>query len=91
MLLGPDHLGRCWRRARCSSRSAWWCSAWRSAWSAPTCRPGQQRFTFGIPELSDGIGFVAIAMGMFGIAEIILNLERPEARSVLKTKVGSLC
>ena len=42
---------------------------------------GQQRFTFGVPELSDGIGFVAIAMGMFGIAEIILNLERPEARS----------
>ena len=51
---------------------------------------GQQRFTFGIPELSDGIGFVALAMGMFGIAEIILNLERPEARSVLRTKVGSL-
>lgn len=51
---------------------------------------GQQRFTFGIPELSDGIGFVAVAMGMFGIAEIILNLERPEARSVLRTKVGSL-
>ena len=51
---------------------------------------GQQRFTFGIPELSDGIGFVAIAMGMFGIAEIILNLERPEAREALKTKVGSL-
>ena len=51
---------------------------------------GQQRFTFGIPELSDGIGFVSVAMGMFGIAEIILNLERPEARSVLKTKVGSL-
>ena len=51
---------------------------------------GQQRFTFGIPELSDGISFVALAMGMFGIAEIILNLERPEARSVLKTKVDSL-
>jgi TctA family transporter len=51
---------------------------------------GQQRFTFGVPELSDGIGFVALAMGMFGIAEIILNLERPEARSVLRTKVGSL-
>ncbi len=51
---------------------------------------GQQRFTFGIPELSDGIGFVPIAMGMFGIAEIILNLERPESRTVLKTKVGQL-
>jgi putative tricarboxylic transport membrane protein len=51
---------------------------------------GQQRFTFGVPELSDGLGFVAIAMGMFGIAEIILNLERPESRSVLTHKVGSL-
>lgn len=51
---------------------------------------GQQRFTFGVPELSDGIGFVPVAMGMFGIAEIILNLERPESRSVLTTKVGSL-
>jgi len=51
---------------------------------------GQQRFTFGVPELSDGIGFVAVAMGMFGIAEIVLNLERPEARNVLAAKVGSL-
>jgi TctA family transporter len=51
---------------------------------------GQQRFTFGVPELSDGISFVAIAMGMFGIAEIIMNLEKPEAREVLSTKVGSL-
>jgi TctA family transporter len=51
---------------------------------------GQQRFTFGIPELSDGIGFVTIAMGMFGIAEIILNLERPESRNALSAKVGSL-
>jgi len=51
---------------------------------------GQQRFTFGVPELSDGIGFVSVAMGMFGISEIILNLERPESRSVLTHKVGSL-
>ena len=51
---------------------------------------GQQRFTFGIPELSDGVGFVSIAMGMFGISEIILNLERPESRSVMSGKVGSL-
>ena len=51
---------------------------------------GQQRFTFGIPELSDGIGFAAVAMGMFGIAEIILNLEKPEARNVLSAKIGKL-
>ena len=37
---------------------------------------GAQRFTFGIRELMDGIGFVTVAMGMFGIGEIILNLER---------------
>ncbi|MFT8247068.1 tripartite tricarboxylate transporter permease [Roseomonas sp. BN140053] len=51
---------------------------------------GQQRFTFGVPELSDGLGFVSIAMGMFGVAEIILNLDNPESRSVLSSKVGSL-
>jgi putative tricarboxylic transport membrane protein len=51
---------------------------------------GQQRFTFGVPELSDGLGFVSIAMGIFGIGEIILNLERPEARVVMSGKVGSL-
>jgi TctA family transporter len=51
---------------------------------------GVERFAFGVTELSDGIGFVPVAMGMFGIAEIILNLERPESRSVLTTKVDSL-
>ncbi len=51
---------------------------------------GQQRFTFGIPELSDGVGFVSMAMGMFGIAEIVLNLERPESRNVMSGKVGKL-
>ena len=46
---------------------------------------GAQRFTFGIRELMDGIGFVTVAMGMFGIGEIILNLEREgtAARKVL--------
>ncbi|MSP00442.1 MAG: tripartite tricarboxylate transporter permease [Acetobacteraceae bacterium] len=37
---------------------------------------GQGRFTFGIPELSDGIGFVTVSLGLFGIAEIVTNLER---------------
>jgi putative tricarboxylic transport membrane protein len=37
---------------------------------------GQQRFTFGVPELSDGIGFVPLAMGLFAIAEIAIQLER---------------
>ena len=42
---------------------------------------GAQRFTFDVPELSDGIDFAPIAMGLFGIAEIVTNLERRVARS----------
>jgi putative tricarboxylic transport membrane protein len=42
---------------------------------------GQPRFTFGIPELRDGIGFVPLVMGLYGLAELIRALEtggRPE-------------
>ncbi len=42
---------------------------------------GMPRFTFGIPELLDGVGLVPLAMGLFGISEIFLNVEktiRPE-------------
>ena len=51
---------------------------------------GVARFSFDIPELSDGIGFVAVAMGVFGFAEIIVNLEKRDAREVFTSKVGSL-
>ena len=51
---------------------------------------GTQRFTFGIPQLADGIGFVVVAMGMFGIAEIIHNLEREEVRATVVSKITSL-
>ena len=37
---------------------------------------GVSRYAFDIPELSDGIGFVAVAMGVFGFAEIMNNLEK---------------
>lgn len=47
---------------------------------------GGQRFTFDLPELADGIGFVVVAMGMFGLAEIIRNLETGGDRSGLVTK-----
>ena len=40
---------------------------------------GIARYSFGVSELSDGIGFVSVAMGMFGFAEIITNLEKREA------------
>jgi TctA family transporter len=51
---------------------------------------GVLRFTFGIPELSDGVGFVVVAMGMFGTAEIIANLEQGESREVFTATVKNL-
>ncbi|AMS32925.1 MAG: tripartite tricarboxylate transporter permease [Betaproteobacteria bacterium] len=51
---------------------------------------GMARFNFSIPELSDGIGFVAVAMGVFGFAEIIKNLEQGEEREIFVNKVGRL-
>ncbi|MBI1942019.1 MAG: tripartite tricarboxylate transporter permease, partial [Betaproteobacteria bacterium] len=51
---------------------------------------GVLRFAFGIAEVADGIGFVTVAMGMFGLAEIIGNLEQKEHREVFTSRVGSL-
>ncbi|KFI07521.1 tripartite tricarboxylate transporter permease [Massilia sp. BSC265] len=51
---------------------------------------GAQRYTFDLPELADGINFVIVAMGMFGIGEIIRNLEHDEDRSLMMKKVTGL-
>ena len=51
---------------------------------------GAQRYTFDIPHLADGIGFVVVAMGMFGLAEIIRNLEQEETRSTAVSKITNL-
>jgi TctA family transporter len=51
---------------------------------------GMARFSFGLPELTDGIGFVVVAMGLFGFAEIIVNLEHTEKREVFTDKVSNL-
>lgn len=51
---------------------------------------GMARFNFELQELSDGISFVAVAMGVFGFAEIIKNLEQGESREIFVNKVGSL-
>jgi len=52
---------------------------------------GTPRFSFDIPELTDGIGFVTIAMGVFGFGEIIANLGRPaEHREVFTKDVKGL-
>lgn len=52
---------------------------------------GTARFSFDIPELTDGIGFVVIAMGIFGFGEIIANLGQPaEHREVFTREVKGL-
>ncbi len=43
---------------------------------------GTPRFTFDFPELADGLNFVAVAVGVFGIAEILRNLESEAGRTV---------
>jgi putative tricarboxylic transport membrane protein len=52
---------------------------------------GVARYAFGVPELTDGIGFVVIAMGVFGYGEIISNLSQPEGdREVFTANVKGL-
>ncbi|MBB3179877.1 tripartite tricarboxylate transporter permease [Variovorax sp. Sphag1AA] len=52
---------------------------------------GVARFSFDVPELTDGIGFVVIAMGVFGYGEIIGNLSQPdEEREVFTSEVKGL-
>src|SRR6476659_6784005 len=52
---------------------------------------GAGRMTFDVAELADGIGFTNIAMGVFGFAEIIRNLELPaESRDIVSAKVTGL-
>ncbi len=52
---------------------------------------GVARFSFDIPELTDGIGFIVVAMGVFGYGEIIMNLSKPEDdREVFTAKVQGL-
>ena len=51
---------------------------------------GVPRFTFDLPELADGLDFVALAMGMFGISEIIRNLEDEHQRLLVAAKVKGL-
>src|ERR1700736_2026201 len=48
---------------------------------------GVPRFSFGIVELSDGIGFIVVAVGVFAVGEIVKNLGEPaEERSVFDTQ-----
>lgn len=51
---------------------------------------GTERFTFGLTRLTDGVDFVVMVMGLFGLAEILCNLEEPENREIFKTALKGL-
>lgn len=51
---------------------------------------GTQRLTFGVLELADGIGFIPAVMGLFGISEILMNVERVVATTLVTEKVKNL-
>jgi putative tricarboxylic transport membrane protein len=51
---------------------------------------GVERYTFGVLELSDGIDLIPMLMGLFGLGEILYNLERKNAFSLISTKIGRL-
>jgi len=51
---------------------------------------GVERFTFGLPRMSDGIDFVVVAMGLFALAEIAVNLETVEKREIFTSKIKGL-
>jgi putative tricarboxylic transport membrane protein len=51
---------------------------------------GTQRLTFGLLELSDGIGLIPAIMGLYGVAEVIANVEQEMKRTIISTKVKNL-
>ncbi|BDB25061.1 MULTISPECIES: tripartite tricarboxylate transporter permease [Cupriavidus] len=51
---------------------------------------GAARFSFDVPELTDGLNFVSVAMGIFGFAEIIANLEQKEQRETFTDHITNL-
>lgn len=51
---------------------------------------GVARYSFDIPELTDSLNFVALAMGLFGFAEIVVNLEQREHRETFTNRVTNL-
>jgi len=51
---------------------------------------GAERMTFGYPPLADGLDFAVLAMGLFGFAEVLRNLEHTEKRDVVKRAIGRI-
>jgi putative tricarboxylic transport membrane protein len=56
----------------------------------PDINSGKLRMTFGVPELADGFNFAILGMGLFGIGEILRNLESSMNRDLLKATIGRL-
>jgi putative tricarboxylic transport membrane protein len=51
---------------------------------------GTARYTFGVSELFDGIGFLPLVMGLFGINEVMRNVEKPQQREALTSPIRNL-
>jgi putative tricarboxylic transport membrane protein len=53
---------------------------------------GRLRFTLGIPELWDGIDLIPLIMGLFGVSEVLSNIEKPlkSQREIFETKIKNL-
>ncbi|MDX2157828.1 MAG: tripartite tricarboxylate transporter permease [Hyphomicrobiaceae bacterium] len=51
---------------------------------------GEERLTFGWSDIADGIDFAVVAMGVFGLAELLRNLESPETRETVEGRLGPL-
>lgn len=51
---------------------------------------GKPKFTFGIKSLMDGVGLIPLIMGLFGISEVILNVEEGLKREIFKAKISGI-
>jgi TctA family transporter len=51
---------------------------------------GVPRLSFGIPDIADGMDFVPVVVGLFGVGEVAANLEIPQDRSILTGKIKNL-
>jgi putative tricarboxylic transport membrane protein len=51
---------------------------------------GHLRFTFGIAELEDGVGLIPIVMGLFGVSEVLINLQESQEFEIFKGKVKGI-
>ncbi|MGC3962271.1 MAG: tripartite tricarboxylate transporter permease [Rhodocyclaceae bacterium] len=50
----------------------------------------EERMTFGLSSLADGISFVVASMGLVGVSEIIANLEKPEGERTFQRRIGRI-